>query len=216
MDKLLCPSIMCANYDNLKDEIVSLDKAGADIFHCDIMDAEFIPTMSMGLEDIKAVRRNTDKLIDCHLMLDNPGRKLQIFIDAGVDIIYIHPQTDKLVSSTLMAIKKAGCKAGIAVDPDRNIESIYEMLNIVDYVLVMTVNPGFAGQKYIDFVSDKIVRLVELKEKFGYKIIIDGACSPEKIKELSALGADGFVLGTSALFGKGEDYEAIFKKLRTL
>lgn len=208
--------MMCADYDNLKAEITALDNAGADIFHCDVMDAEFVPTMSMGLEDIKAVRRNTDKLVDVHLMLDNPGRKIQIFIDAGADIIYIHPQTDKIASSTLMAIKKAGCSAGIAVDPFVSVESVYEMLNIVDYVLVMTVNPGFAGQKYIDFVTDKIIRLAELKEKFGFKIIIDGACSPEKIKELSALGADGFVLGTSALFGKGIDYGTIFEKLRTL
>lgn len=216
MERLLCPSMMCANFDNLKDEIIALDKAGTDIFHCDVMDGEFVPNMTLGIQDILCIRRNTEKMVDVHLMMENPGSKVQMFIEAGVDLIYIHPEAERYVVKTLAAIKEAGCQAGIALNPDTSIETIHEMLNLVDYVMVMTVNPGFAGQKFIDFVTKKIIRLAELKEEYGFKIMIDGACSPAKIKELSDVGADGFILGTSALFGKEEDYAAIMQTLKTM
>lgn len=216
MERLLCPSMMCANFDNLKDEITALDKAGTDIFHCDVMDGEFVPNMTLGIQDILCIRRNTEKMVDVHLMMENPGSKVQMFIEAGVDLIYIHPEAERYVVKTLAAIKEAGCQAGIALNPDTSIETIHEMLNLVDYVMVMTVNPGFAGQKFIDFVTKKIIRLAELKEEYGFKIMIDGACSPAKIKELSDVGADGFILGTSALFGKEEDYAAIMQTLKTM
>lgn len=216
MERLLCPSMMCANFDNLKEEITALDKAGTDIFHCDVMDGEFVPNMTLGIQDILCIRRNTEKMVDVHLMMENPGSKVQMFIEAGVDLIYIHPEAERYVVKTLAAIKEAGCQAGIALNPDTSIETIHEMLNLVDYVMVMTVNPGFAGQKFIDFVTKKIKRLAELKEEYGFKIMIDGACSPAKIKELSDVGADGFILGTSALFGKEEDYAAIMQTLKTM
>lgn len=216
MERLLCPSMMCANFDNLKDEIIALDKAGTDIFHCDVMDGEFVPNMTLGIQDILCIRRNTEKMVDVHLMMENPGSKVQMFIEAGVDLIYIHPEAERYVVKTLAAIKEAGCQAGIALNPDTSIETIHEMLNLVDYVMVMTVNPGFAGQKFIDFVTKKIKRLAELKEEYGFKIMIDGACSPAKIKELSDVGADGFILGTSALFGKEEDYATIMQTLKTM
>lgn len=216
MERLLCPSMMCANFDNLKEEITALDKAGTDIFHCDVMDGEFVPNMTLGIQDILCIRRNTEKMVDVHLMMENPGSKVQMFIEAGVDLIYIHPEAERYVVKTLAAIKEAGCQAGIALNPDTSIETIHEMLNLVDYVMVMTVNPGFAGQKFIDFVTKKIKRLAELKEEYGFKIMIDGACSPAKIKELSDVGADGFILGTSALFGKEEDYATIMQTLKTM
>lgn len=215
MERLMCPSMMCANYDNLAQEVKDLDLAGTDIFHCDIMDGAFVPNMTMGIQDIKCIRRNTDKMIDCHLMIENPGNSIQLFLDAGCDLIYIHPESERYVVRTLSAIHAAGRKTGLAVNPDTSIETIQEMLNLVDYVMVMTVNPGFAGQKYIDFVTDKIKKLVELKKTYGFKIIVDGACSPEKIKELSELGVEGFVLGTSALFGKEEDYKTILSRLKS-
>lgn len=216
MERLLCPSMMCANFDNLKDEIIALDKAGTDIFHCDVMDGEFVPNMTLGIQDILCIRRNTEKMVDVHLMMENPRSKVKMFIEAGVDLIYIHPEAERYVVKTLAAIKEAGCQAGIALNPDTSIETIHEMLNLVDYVMVMTVNPGFAGQKFIDFVTKKIIRLAELKEEYGFKIMIDGACSPAKIKELSDVGADGFILGTSALFGKEEDYATIMQTLKTM
>lgn len=214
MEKLLCPSMMCANYDNLRDEVNQLDNAGVDIFHCDVMDGGFVSNLSMGLQDILCIRRNTEKMVDCHLMIENPGSKIYLFIDAGVDLIYIHPESERYVLKTLAEIKKNGIKAGLAINPDTSIETIEEMLNLVDYVMVMTVNPGFAGQEYIEFVTNKIKKLVSLKNKYHYQLVIDGACSPQRIKELSEIGCDGFILGTSALFKKDKQYQQILSELR--
>ena len=214
--KILCPSMMCANYGVLKDDIISLDNAGIDIFHCDVMDGTFVPNMTMGIMDIKTIRKYTNKLVDVHLMIENPSTKIDLFIEAGVDLIYIHPEAERYVVKTLAYIKSKGKLAGIAVNPDTSIETIYEMLNLVDYVMVMSVNPGFAGQQFIDFTKEKIKKLVVLKETYHFKLIIDGAMSPEKIKEMSELGADGFILGTSALFGKDESYTQLIEELREL
>lgn len=214
MEKLLCPSMMCANYDNLKEEVSKLDEANVDIFHCDVMDGEFVTNMSMGLQDILCIRRNTKAMVDCHLMIENPSSKIQLFIEAGVDLIYIHPESERYVIKTLAEIKKKGVKAGLAINPDTSVETIEEMLNLVDYVMVMTVNPGFAGQSYIEFVTNKIKKLVNLKDKYKYKLIIDGACSPQRIKVLSEIGCDGFILGTSALFGKSKPYKDVITELK--
>lgn len=149
-------------------------------------------------------------------MIENPGDKLDWFIDAGVDLIYIHPESERYVVKSLSYIKDKGKLAGLAINPDTSVETVSEMLEVVDYVLVMTVNPGFAGQKFIDFTKKKVAKLVELRENYHYKIMIDGACSPEVIQELSEMGADGFILGTSALFGKGRTYKDIIKELKEL
>lgn len=214
MNKLLCPSMMCADYGVLKEEVQLLDKAGVDIFHCDVMDGDFVPNMTMGIMDIKTIRKYTDKLIDVHLMVDNPASKVDWFIDAGADIIYIHPEAERYVVKTLAHIKSRGKRAGLAINPDTSIETIKEMLNLVDYVLVMTVNPGFAGQEFIDFTTDKIKKLVELKKMKDFKIVIDGAMSLDKISEMYELGADGFVLGTSSLFNGDNDYKTRIKAIR--
>lgn len=214
MEKLLCPSMMCADYGNLKDDVIALDKAGIDIFHCDVMDGEFVPNLTMGLMDIKVIRKYSDKMIDCHLMMENPSQKVNWFIDAGVDLIYIHPESERYTIKTLAAIKGRGCMAGIAINPDTSIESIMELLNLCDYVMVMTVHPGFAGQKFLEFTKRKIKRLIDLKKEYEYKIMIDGACSLDIITELSAYGCDGFILGTSALFGKNESYDVCIDNIR--
>lgn len=216
MERLLCPSMMCANFDELKNEVEALDKAGADIFHCDIMDGTFVPNITMGIGDIKTIRRHTKKLIDCHLMIENPLQKVDWFIDAGADLIYIHPESERYVVKTLAHIKERGKLAGIAVNPDTSIETIQEVLNLCDYVMVMTVNPGFAGQKFIDFTRNKINKLIKLKKEYDFKIIVDGACSPDVIKELGNLGCDGFVLGTSALFNQGKSYQELIGELKEL
>lgn len=211
---LLCPSLMCADYGNLRATVEELDAAGIDIFHCDVMDGSFVPNFAMGLEDIKAVRAATNKLVDVHLMVENPASKVELFASAGADIIYIHPESERYVVKTLAAIKALGKSAGIAVNPDTSISEVEEMLNLCDYVMVMTVNPGFAGQSFIEFTNDKVRRLAALKERFGFKLMIDGACSPERVRDLSAIGADGFILGTSALFGKDAGYEECLLRLR--
>jgi len=215
MEKLICPSMMCADFDNFKEEIFALDKAGTDIFHMDIMDGNFVPNFALGLEDVKCVKRNTKKMVDVHLMVDRPETAVEIFANAGVDIIYVHPETDRHIAKTLGKIRDLGAKPGIAINPGTSIETIIELLSIVDYILIMTVNPGFAGQKYLDFVDMKIRNLVEFKEEYQFKIIVDGAISIDVMERLSSFGVDGFVLGTSSLFGKNEDYETIITRLRT-
>ena len=213
-EKLLCPSMMCANYGHLADEVRALDDAGVDIFHCDIMDGTFVPNFTMGVMDIETIRRYTDKPVDCHLMIENPVSKVDWFIKAGADIVYIHPESERYVVKTLAHIKEMGAKPGIAVNPDTSVASISEILNLCDYVLVMTVNPGFAGQSFIDFTRKKVKQLVELKKEYGFKVMIDGHCSPEVIEDLSNLGADGFILGSSALFRKGKTYKELIDELR--
>ncbi len=213
-EKLLCPSMMCANYGHLADEVRALDDAGVDIFHCDIMDGTFVPNFTMGVMDVETVRRYTDKLVDCHLMIENPASKVDWFIKAGADIIYIHPESERYVVKTLAHIKEMGAYAGIAVNPDTSVASISEILNLCDYVMVMTVNPGFAGQGFIDFTKKKIDQLVQLKKEYGYKLMIDGHCTPEVVREMSEMGVDGFILGSSALFRKGRPYKELIDDLR--
>lgn len=213
-EKILCPSIMCANFSNLEREIKALDNAGVDIFHIDIMDGLFVPNFAMGLQDFEYIRSMTDKLIDVHLMIKNPGRYVEMFADKGADIIYIHPESENNVARTLEKIKVKEKKAGIALNPGTSVSSIKELLNIADYVMVMTVNPGFSGQNFLNYTISKIEELSKLSEKYNFKLMVDGAISPQKINSLSKIGVNGFILGTSSLFNKEESYSEIIKKLR--
>ena len=147
-------------------------------------------------------------------MIENPGNKVDWFIDAGADIIYIHPESERYVVKTLAHIKEKGASAGLAVNPDTSVASISEILNLCDYVMVMTVNPGFAGQGFIDFTAKKIRQLAALKKEYGYKLMIDGDCTPEVVRDMSEMGVDGFILGTSGLFKKGRSYAELMDKLR--
>jgi len=212
--KLMCPSLVCTNWDHIEDEIKKLDEAGSDIYHVDIMDGEFVPEFALGMKDLKTIRANTSKLIDVHLMIMNPLHKIQWFIEAGADIIYIHPESERFVIRTLQKIREYGKYAGIAISPDWSVESVREMLPYCDYVMIVAVNPGTRGYAFMHSLLSKIETILHLKEKYGYKVIIDGGCSEEVIQNLSKKGADGFVLGTSVLFNKDEDYKTIIKRLK--
>ncbi|EOB0464624.1 MULTISPECIES: ribulose-phosphate 3-epimerase [Staphylococcus] len=216
MEKWLLPSMMCADFGSLSTEISNLEEAGVTGYHIDIMDGQFVPNFGMGLQDLEFIRKSTKKPIDVHLMVNNPNNHINLFANIGVDIIYIHPEADMHPARTLQKIKQKNIKAGIALNPGTSIESIKPLLNIVDYVMIMTVNPGFAGQKYLNYVDYKIDELVEMsfKSRFNYDVLVDGAISPERIDNLSTKGVKGFVLGTSSLFGKNKDYATLINNLK--
>ena len=216
MEKLLCPSMMCADFSNLKGDTVALDLAGADIFHMEFMDGGVVRNFGMGFQVFELVRSVTNKRVDVHLMIQDPGKYVEKFADLGADIIYVHPEADQQAARTLDVIHAKGKKAGIALNPGTSVESVKELFPLVEYVMVMTVNPGFSGQKYLDFTTRKIEELVRLGQEFDFEVMVDGAISSEKVKELSEIGVTGFILGTSAVFGKDESYQELFNRLRAL
>lgn len=213
MKHYYCPSMMCADFTKLAQEVKDLDAAGADLYHMDVMDGTLVPNFALGAEDFKAIRAMTKTPMDVHLMVVNPRRYLKFFADLGANIIYIHYESELNPIRSLMMLKELGVHPGLVVSPDISFETVQPALPYVDDVLVMTVNPGFAGQPYLQSVEPKLQQLIAHRDEFGYRIFIDGAMAPDKIHRLETMGADGFILGTSTLFGKKQSYAEILSGL---
>ena len=214
----LTASMMCANYGNLEKEVRELEEGGIDSFHIDIMDGRYVPNFAMSLNDMAYIASATKKPLDVHLMLEHPNNNIHIFLKRlrKGDTVYIHPEAEYHPSTTLQKIIDAGMLPGIAINPGTSVETVYEMLRIVKKVLVMSVNPGNAGQMYLPYVGKKISKLLELKTEMKYKVYWDGACTADKIIKYGPKGMDGFVLGTTLLFGKDRSYKELLDEIRRI
>lgn len=209
-------SMMCAYYGNLEKEVKELESAGIDSFHIDIMDGRYVPNFAMSLNDMVYIASATNKPLDVHLMIEHTNNSIQMFLSKlrKGDTVYIHPEAEYHPSTTLQKIIDADMVPGIAINPGTSVETVYEMLRIVKKVLIMSVNPGNAGQMYLPYVGKKIDKLLLLKEEMDFKVYWDGACSADKILKFAPKGVDGFVLGTTLLFGKNRDYSEILREIR--
>ena len=214
----LMASMMCADYGHLEHEVKELEQAGIDSFHIDIMDGRYVENFAMSLNDLRCIRKLTDKTLDVHLMVEHPIHTIHLFtreLHRG-DTIYIHPEAEYHPSTTLQRIIDAGMIPGIAINPGTSVEEVRMLLRIVKKVLVMSVNPGNASQMFLPYVREKYDELLAIKDQMGVDIYWDGACGADKIKEYAPLGVKGFVLGTTLLFGKKATYAETLSRIRKM
>lgn len=214
----LTASMMCADYGNLEKEVRELEEGGIDSFHIDIMDGRYVPNYAMSLNDMAYIAKAAKRPLDVHLMIEHPNTHINLFLRnlRKGDTVYIHPEAEYHPSTTLQSIINAGMVPGIAINPGTSVETVMEMLRIVKKVLVMSVNPGNAGQMYLPYVGKKITRLLSMKEDMDFEVYWDGACGADKILEFAPKGVRGFVLGTTLLFGKERTYGEILQDIRQL
>lgn len=206
----IAPSLLSADFTRLGEEIRAVETGGARVLHVDVMDGRFVPNITIGLPVVKSIRAATQLTIDAHLMIEEPGRYAAEFAKAGADMVSVHVEADAHLHRTLASIREAGAKCGVAINPATPLSSLEEALPFADFILLMSVNPGFGGQKFIPTVLDKLRRLKRMISDRGLttKIEIDGGIDGTNIAEVIGAGAEIIVAG-SAVFGGGQPTVAV-------
>ena len=210
----LAPSILSADFSKLGEEVALATESGADMIHIDIMDGKFVPNITFGASMVSAIRRWTNLPLDIHMMVTEPEKQIPLFIDAGADIINVHIETCTHLHRIIQMIKSNNIRAGIALNPGTAITTLSEVIEELDQIVIMSVNPGFGGQKFIDDVLPKITEMREILDSSSkeVRLEVDGGLNTENIKTVCDAGADTFVLG-SAIFNT-DDYSNTINKLR--
>ena len=201
----LAPSILSADFARLAEQVRAASEGGSTVIHVDVMDGHFVPNLTVGPPLVKSLRKATDLPLDCHLMIENPDQFIAEFVEAGADWISVHQEACRHLNRTLNLIQSHDVLAGVVINPATPVETLSEVLEIVDYVLVMSVNPGFGGQKFIPETVHKIRRLADLRSERGlnYRIEVDGGIALETVAEVVRAGAEILVAG-NAVFGQGD------------
>ena len=200
---ILSSSILAADFAELGDGIRETDRAGAQYIHVDVMDGKFVPTISFGMPVIRSIRNVTDRVFDVHLMIDEPERYIEDFARAGADILTVHLETLKYPEQVIAKIRALNCKVGLAINPETSVHAVEPYLHLVDMILIMTVRPGFGGQKYLDYCTEKINRVHNMikRKNLPTDIEVDGGINRDNIEMVLDAGANVIVMGSSIFNG---------------